>query len=121
MTKGSDMSKISESPYQSRARRSTVNLFLWVAIWAASFAIATFGPKFIWDKATPATWIACAVTIVIGIGAIVAHRNQIRDQDEMLRRITLEAFAITVGAVIIVGCPYTILQANKLLPGELGI
>ena len=115
------MIKASDTPYQSRARRSTLNLFLWVAIWVASFAIATFGPKFIWDKAAPITWIACAVTILIGIGAIVANRNQIRDQDEMLQRVTLEAFAITVGAVIIVGCPYTILQANKLVPTELGI
>jgi hypothetical protein len=118
---GGDIMKTSESPYQSRARRSTLNLFLWAAIWVASFAIATFGPKFIWDKAAPITWVACAVTILIGIGAIIAHRNQIRDQDELLQRVTLQAFAITVGAVIIIGCPYTILQANRLVPSELGI
>ena len=41
----------SQSPYQARARRSTLKLFLWVGIWVASFAIATFGPKFIWDEA----------------------------------------------------------------------
>jgi peptidoglycan/LPS O-acetylase OafA/YrhL len=111
----------SHGPYQSRARRSTLRLFLWVAIWVASFAIATFGPKFIWDKAAPMTWIACAVTILIGIGAIVANRNQIRDQDEMLQRISLEGYAITLGAVIIVGCPYSILQGYKLVPAELGI
>ncbi len=111
----------SPSPYQSRARRSTLNLFLWVAIWVASFAIATFGPKLIWDKASPVTWLACAVTILIGIGAIVANRNQIRDQDEMLQRVSLEGYAITLGAVIIVGCPYTILQGNKLVPAEFGI
>ena len=113
--------KTSESTYQSRTRRSTLTLFLWVAIWVASFAIATFGPRFIWDRAVPITWIACAFTILIGIGAIVANRNQIRDQDEMLQRITLESFAITVGAVIIVGCPYTVLQQNKLVPAEFGV
>ena len=111
----------SPSPYQARVRRSTLRLFLWVAIWVASFAIATFGPKFIWDKAIPITWIACAVTILIGIGAIVANRNQLRDQDEMLQRVSLEAYAITLGAMIIVGCPYTILQGNELVPAEFGI
>jgi hypothetical protein len=110
-----------ESPYQYRTRRSTIKLFYWVGIWVASFAIATFGPKLIWDKAIPITWIACAVTILIGIGAIVANRNQIRDQDEMLQRVSLEAYAISLGAVIIVGCPYSILQQNKLVPPELGI
>jgi hypothetical protein len=111
----------SESPYQSRTRRSTLKLFLWVAIWAASFALATFGPKFIWDKAVPLTWIACAATILIGVGAILANRDQIRDQDEMLQRVSLEAYAITLGAVIIVGCPYTVLQGYKIVPAELGI
>ena len=111
----------SQSPYQARARRSTLKLFLWVGIWVASFAIATFGPKFIWDKAAPITWIGCAITILIGVVAILANRNQIRDQDEMLQRVSLEAYAVTLGAVIIVGCPYTILQQNKLVPAELGI
>ncbi len=116
------MKTIESSPgYPSRVRRSTLKLFLWVAIWVASFAIATFGPKFIWDKAIPMTWIACAVTILIGIGAIVANRNQLREQDEMLQRIALEAYAITLGAMIIVGCPYTILQTYKLVPAEGGI
>jgi len=111
----------SQSPYQARARRSTLKLFLWVGIWVASFAIATFGPKFIWDEAAPITWIGCAITILIGVVAILANRNQIRDQDEMLQRVSLEAYAVTLGAVIIVGCPYTILQQNKLVPAELGI
>ena len=113
--------KTPDSAYESRTRRSTINLFRWVAVWAASFAVATFGSTFIWNKAAPITWIACAVTILIGIGAIIANRNQIRDQDEMLQRVTLEAFAITVGAVIIIGCPYTILQANNLVPAAGGI
>ena len=111
----------SRSPYQDRARRSTLKLFLWVAIWVASFALATFGPRFIWGHATPITWIACAVTILIGIGAILANRDQIRDQDEMLQRVSLEAYAITLGAVIIVGCPYAILQGYKIVPAEFGI
>ena len=111
----------SPSPYQARTRRSTLNLFLWVAIWVASFAVATFGPRFIWAKAAPITWIACAITILIGIGAIVANRNQIRDQDEMLQRVSLQAYALSLGAMIIVGCPYSILQQNQLVPAELGI
>ncbi len=113
--------KTYESTYQSRTRRSTVNLFFWVAAWVACFAIATFGPKFIWDKGSSITWIACAVTLLVGIGAILANRNQIRDQDEMLQRVSLEAYAVTLGAVIIVGCPYTILQSYKIVPPELGI
>ena len=113
--------KTPESAYQSRARRSTVKLFAWVVIWVASFALLTFGPIFIWDRAAPITWIACAVTILTGIGAIVAHRDQIRDLDEMLQRVTLEAFGITLGAVIIVGCPYAVLQQNKLVPAGGGI
>jgi hypothetical protein len=121
MTKESDIMKTYESAYQSRTRRSTVKLFFWVAAWVASFAIATFGPKFLWDKAGAITWIACAVTILIGIGAILANRDQIRDQDEMLQRVSLEAYAVTLGAVIIVGCPYTILQGYKIVPAELGI
>jgi hypothetical protein len=111
----------SQSPYQTRAHRSTLKLFFWVAVWVASFAIATFGPRLLWDKAAPITWIACAVTILIGIVAIVANRNQIRAQDEMLQRVSLEAYSISLGAVIIVGCPYSILQQNKLVPAELGI
>lgn len=113
--------KTPESHYQSRTRRSTLKLFAWVAIWVASFALLTFGPIFIWDRAAPITWIACAVTILTGIGAIVAHRDQIRDLDEMLQRVTLEAFGITLGAVIIVGCPYAVVQQNKLVPAGGGI
>lgn len=109
-----------ESPhsYSSRARRSTLRLFLWTAIWAVSLAVFAFGPRFIWHKAEPITWIACGVSILFGIGGIIAHRNQIRDQDEMLQRVSLEAYALTLGAVIIVGCPYSILQSYKFVPAE---
>ena len=41
----------SQSPYQTRAHRSTLKLFFWVAVWVASFAIATFGPRLLWDSA----------------------------------------------------------------------
>jgi hypothetical protein len=61
------------------------------------------------------------VSILLGIGGIIAHRNQIRDQDEMQQRVSLEGYAVTLGAVIIVGCPYSILQGYKLVPAEAAI
>jgi hypothetical protein len=108
----------SPDSYSSRIRRSTLNLFRWTAIWGLSFAFFAFGPKFIWHNAAPITWIACGVSVLLGIGGIIAHRNQIRDQDEMQQRVSLEGYAVTLGAVIIVGCPYSILQGYKLVPAE---
>ena len=93
-------------------------LAAWTWSWVATLALATFGPKFIWDNHSFLTAFAFLVNFVNGILMIIANRNLFNHYDELERKIHLEAMAITLGLSVVVGLTYDLLTKAKLLPGE---
>ena len=99
------------------------NLGLWTWSWVATLAIATFGPKFIWDDHTVLTTFAILTNLVNGVLMILANRKLFNHYDELERKIHLESLALTLGLTVIVGLTYSLLDQVNLIPfdAEIGI
>ena len=67
------------------------NLGLWTWSWVATLAIATFGPKFIWDEHIGLTTFAIITNLVNGVLMILANRTLFNHYDELERKIHLES------------------------------
>ena len=90
-------------------------LALWTWSWVATLAIATFGPKFIWDNHSFLTTFAVLVNGVNGILMIIANKNLFDDFDELERKIHLESLAITLGLSVVFGITYSLLDITNIM------
>jgi hypothetical protein len=95
---------------------STKKLAAWTWSWVATLAIATFGPKFIWDDHKLLTTLAIAVNLSNGIMMIVANRNFFNSLDELQRKIHIESLAITLGLAVVAGLSFSLLDQTNLIP-----
>ncbi len=99
------------------------NLGLWTWSWVATLAIATFGPKFIWENHLLLTTLAILTNLVNGVLMILANKTLFNHYDELERKIHLESLALTLGLTVVVGLTYSLLDQTDLIPhdAEIGI
>ncbi|NJY62789.1 hypothetical protein HC174_08465 [Salinimicrobium sp. CDJ15-81-2] len=97
-------------------RKNLIQLAAWTWSWVATLAIASFGPKFIWDDHTTLTVLAVAVNFANGILMIIANRSFFNNLDELARKIHVESLALTLGLAVVVGLSYSLLDATNLIP-----
>jgi peptidoglycan/LPS O-acetylase OafA/YrhL len=97
-------------------KQNTVKLALWTWSWVATLAMATFGPKFIWDDHVFLTVFAILVNLGNGILMILANKNLFNSLDELQRKIQLEALGITLGLAVIAGLSFSLLDQPNLIP-----
>lgn len=90
-------------------------LAAWTWIWVATMAIASFGPKYIWDDHTALTVLAITVNFANGLLMIIANRNLFNDFDELERKIHLESLALTLGLAVVVGLTFSLLDTANLI------
>ncbi|MDC3202222.1 hypothetical protein OAT54_00360 [Schleiferiaceae bacterium] len=104
-------------------KKHLFNLGLWTWSWVATLAIATFGPKFIWDDHIALTAFAIVTNLVNGVLMILANRKLFNHYDELERKIHLESLALTLGLTVIAGLSYSLLNQVNLIPfdAEIGI
>jgi hypothetical protein len=105
-----------ENGYETRTRTNVIQLFRWCGVWAGTCALLTFGPKFLWNKASVFTLLAIGLNVCVGIATVMANKKYFDQLDELQRKVHLNSLAITVGVAMIVGVPYSIMDANHLLP-----
>ena len=90
-------------------------LSLWTWSWVATMALATFGPKFIWEEQIALTAFAIITNLVNGVLMILANRKLFNHYDELERKIHLESSALTLGLTVIVGLSYSLLDQTNLI------
>src|SRR5690606_14426219 len=98
-----------------KRKKKIRQLALWTWSWVATLAIATFGPKFIWDNHSFLTTFAVLVNGVNGILMIIANKNLFDDFDELERKIHLESLAITLGLSVVFGITYSLLDITNIM------
>jgi len=100
-------------------QKATKNLALWTLLWMVTLALATFGPKFLWQQETM-TWsiLAILVNTLIGVGLIRAHIKHISVLDELQKKIQLEAMGIALGVGIVGGLSYSVLDIANVISGD---
>ena len=81
----------------------------------ATLAIATFGPRFIWDDHQLLTVLAISTNLANGVMMIIANRKYFNIMDELQRKIHLESLAITLGLAVVVGLSFSLLDQTNLI------
>jgi hypothetical protein len=104
--------------FQANVKRHTVRLAYWTLAWLVSMALATFGPRFLWQEAAVITMVAAGINLLIGIGMIVANKNHLRSLDELHQKIHLEAMGITLGVGLVVGLAYSNLDVSNVIASD---
>jgi len=104
--------------WQANVKRHTIRLAYWTLAWLVSMALATFGPRFLWQEAAVITVVAIGINLLIGFGMIVANKNHLRSLDELHQKIHLEAMGITLGVALVVGLAYSVLDMNNVIASD---
>jgi len=104
------------SSYESRIRTNVIRLFQWNGAWAVTCALMAFGPKLLWNKDLLFTLLAVGLNVAVGVGLILVNKNYLAELDELQRKVQLNSMGITLGVGLIVGVPYSVMDAYHLIP-----
>ena len=107
--------KTTPTAWEQKTIKMTARLGFWTLAWVLSMALATFGPKFIWDGNEPLTILGIIVNMLIGLGMILANKHHLRSLDELHQKIQLEAMALALGVAVVVGLAYSNLDIADVI------
>ena len=99
-------------------KQQILNLAGWTWSWVATLALATFGPRFIWDDQQLLTILFVGLNFANGVAMIIANRSFFNSLDELQRKIQLEALGITLGLAVIFGITYSLLDTTNLIAND---
>ena len=99
-------------------KKATEKLALWTLLWVVSLAVATFGPKFLWQENIIWSMLAIAINTAIGAGMIWANIKHLGVLDELQQKIQLEAMGIALGVGIVGGLSYSTLDIANVIGGD---
>ncbi|WOC27295.1 hypothetical protein LY624_05235 [Pseudoalteromonas sp. N1230-9] len=101
--------------FKQRNKQNTLNLAKWTVAWLLTLAIASFGPHFLWQDQTVITVAAIVINALVGVMMILANKRQLQGMDELQQRVQLNAMGITLGASLVFGLAYSLLQSSGLV------
>ena len=104
-----------ENTWNKKIKKNTKNLAIWTALWTASMALATFGPKFIWDEYVLLTVLAVIANALLGVGLVLMNIKHINTLDDLQKKIQLDAMGIALGVGVVGGLSYTLLDITNLI------
>jgi len=101
--------------YHAQIKKNTKNLAVYTLAWTVTMAIATFGPKFIWEENKTITLIGIIVNAIFGVLMILANIKHLNGLDELQKRIQLDGMGIALGVGIVGGLSYSLLDTTNLI------
>ncbi len=108
------------SSWHERALRGVIRLAAWTGVWLLSLALAKYGPAGIWESGR-ASLLAIIANLAIGLGMIRANIQYLDTLDELMRRVQLEAMALSLGIGVVAGLGYSLLESARLIAVEADI
>ncbi len=87
----------------------TTNLMIWTAAWVLTVAISKFGP-------VQFHLFTLLLNVGVGFGMIRANIHFLNGQDELMRKVQLEAMGISLGVAVVGGIAFSMLDATNLIP-----
>ena len=102
--------KTKTNQWEETTKKNTRQLAYWTLGWVITLAIASFGPKFIWDNNIIISILFVTINTIIGVGMILMNRKYINGLDEMQRKVSLDAMAIALGVGLVGGLTYSLLD-----------
>ena len=104
-----------ETDWNTQVKKNIKKLALWTMLWTGSMALATFGPEFIWNGNVALTIIAVIINALLGAGMIRMNIKHINKMDDLQKKIQMDAMGISLGAGIVGGLSYTLLDTTNLI------
>jgi len=101
--------------WHTQIKKNTKKLAIWTMLWTSSMALATFGPKFIWDENVALTVLAVIINALFGVGMILMNIKHINSLDDLQKKIQLDAMGIALGVGVVGGLSYSILDTTNLI------
>ena len=83
--------------YTPRDKENMQRYVLAVVAWTTSFAVATVLLRFNRDALGPVAYAVAVIPTLFGIGVIYSYVRFLREADELVRRVHLEALAVGFG------------------------
>jgi len=108
--------KTEPNSWAANTARNTLQLGYWTAAWLLTMALATFGPKFLWQETTLITVLAILFNMAIGFGMMLANKRHLNGLDELHQKVQLEAMALSLGVGLVVGLSYSNLDVTNVIP-----
>ncbi len=98
--------------------KGTKNLALWTLLWVASLALASFGPKFLWNENTTWSILAIVTNTAFGAGMIWANIRYLSVLDELQKKIQLDAMGIALGVGVVGGLSYSVTDIANVISSD---
>ena len=96
-------------------RRNQRNIIWWSAAWILPFLGVNLAITNEWIKNEALETVAVAGVTLLGLGVLFAYRKFLGNADELMRKIQLDALALTVGVGIVFGFSYTLLEGAGIV------
>lgn len=117
MTTGSDSgAQGARVPAMERNCRNQRRVRLWSLVWMSSWVAVTLALTSGWLAPGAPGIVAAVVSSSLGIGTALAYWRFLREADEVLRRIELEALALAFGVGVVGGLAYWLLERSGAVP-----
>lgn len=107
--------KKQDSTYSTSSTKGLSHLAVWTFAWVASMALASFGPRFLWNDNLLLSIIAISLNVILGLAMIFVNKHYFEHLDELQRKIQLEAMGITLGLAVVLGLAYSLLDQAKVI------
>lgn len=104
----------SKTSWQQQQCQSNRSLALWTGLWVLSLALATFGPSYLWASSALSI-VSVVINIVLGVAMIIANKRHLGNQDELQRKVQLEAMSLALGISVVLGLAATTLQQQGVI------
>jgi hypothetical protein len=93
-------------------------LAIWTLAWLVSTGFLRFGAEYIWDYQPAYSVVVLITHLALGFTMIMVYVKHLSKQDELQRKITMDAMGITLGIAMIAGIAYEQLEDIKLISFE---
>jgi hypothetical protein len=103
-------------PATVRNCRNQRRVHLWSLVWMSSWVAVTLALTSGWLASGAPGIVAAVVSSSLGIGTALAYWRFLREADEVLRRIELEALALAFGVGVVGGLAYWLLERSGAVP-----
>lgn len=107
--------KPKQNVWKNTTRKNEKLLALWTGSWLLSMALATYGPKFLWDYNPVISVLFIVINTALGVGMIMMNRKLLNGLDELHRKIQMDAMAIALGIGVVGGLSFSMLDVVDVI------
>jgi len=96
-------------------RKNQRHIVAWSLAWILTFLGVNLAIERDWIQSDALALAATIGVTVLGLGVLLAYRRFLSHADELMRKIQLDALALTVGVGVVSGFSYTLLESAGIV------